>query len=61
MAAPDPLSPPEVEPGGTARDNFGPAGPPLSRNAAFYRGFWGAIGVLLALLVRDTRSTRSAT
>jgi predicted PurR-regulated permease PerM len=36
---------------GTARNAFGQPGPPLSRSSAFYRGFWAAVGVLLALLL----------
>jgi predicted PurR-regulated permease PerM len=32
-------------------NEFGRLGPPVSRHSAFYRGFFGAIGVLLALLL----------
>ena len=32
-------------------DDFGPPGPPLSRSAPFYRGFFAALGVLAALVV----------
>ncbi len=32
-------------------ERFGTPGAPLSRSAAFYRGLWGAIGVLLAIAI----------
>jgi predicted PurR-regulated permease PerM len=39
---------------------FGSLGPPLARNSAFYRGLWGAAGVLLAvasaLAIREVAS-----
>ncbi|TAM92703.1 MAG: AI-2E family transporter [Jatrophihabitans sp.] len=42
----------EAAPGGRDRDNpFGQPGPPLSRAGAFYRGFFTAIGVLVALVL----------
>ena len=47
-----PEAPPElpaVQSDGTARTRFGVPGPPLSRMSAFYRGWWGAVGVLLAV------------
>jgi predicted PurR-regulated permease PerM len=44
----------EPVPDGPAVDGeneFGRLGPPVSRHSAFYRGFFGALGVLLALLL----------
>ncbi len=36
----------------TDQDNpYGEPGPPLSRSSAFYRGFWAAVGVLLAAVL----------
>ena len=32
-------------------ESFGRLGPPISRHSAFYRGFFGTVGVLLAVLV----------
>jgi predicted PurR-regulated permease PerM len=50
MADPDVDSPViDVAAERPARPRLGIPGPPLSRSSAFYRGWWGAVGVLLAL------------
>ena len=53
-------SPDDTPPSDGGRPELGEPGPALSRSTALYRGFWGAIGVLLAiafaLAVREVSS-----
>jgi predicted PurR-regulated permease PerM len=44
-------SPDETHHSNQGRPELGEPGPALSRASAFYRGFWGAVGVLLAIAV----------